>query len=234
MVDLDDVLRNLPIFSGLTHDERAFVVSVAVEKRFEAGEVVFSAGDEGGESYVVVDGAVELQMTVEDLETTLLTVRSGGIFGVLSWLDGGTRPVTARAVEPTEALAFDPSSMDGLRDASPAAAARVLRALATRLAEGVRTMAERYRSLLRWNLDVSGASGLGFDRAITDRIDVAVELTNGSRAEGTLLKVDQSVAGHELYLQTAEGVTILPYHGIARVTFPGGDVLALDVSGEEG
>ena len=103
-----------------------------------------------------------------------------------------------------------------------------------RLAMATRTIADRFQSVLRWNLEVSGAADIGIDRLITDRLDVTVDLMTGTRVTGTLLKVEQSVAGHELFMLTAEGeIAIVPYHAIARAVFPRGNLLSVDESGGE-
>lgn len=55
-------LRECNIFQALADDELERVLSLAVDKEYEAGDVVFHQGDTADELFVIQEGKVALQM----------------------------------------------------------------------------------------------------------------------------------------------------------------------------
>ena len=54
---------------------------------------------------------------------------------------------------------------------------------------------------------------------------MSVSLVDGNTVSGRILKVEPSAAGHEIYLETAEGLAVVPYRAITVIRFPSGDLL---------
>jgi len=61
-------LRECSVFQPLTDDELAKILTLAVDKEYEAGTTIFQQGDYAGELFVIQEGKVALQM---QLPTTL-------------------------------------------------------------------------------------------------------------------------------------------------------------------
>lgn len=98
-------------------------------QRFEAGERVFTAGDEGCTMYAVRTGSVAILSAGEVLET----VKPGETFGELSLIDGSTRGATAVAREQTEVAVIDERAFNYLIERNPGFALDLLRRLSRRL-----------------------------------------------------------------------------------------------------
>jgi CRP-like cAMP-binding protein len=62
-------------------------------KSFAAGEIIFQAGEQGDEMYVIRDGAVEIRLGEQVLEV----VQAGGIIGEMVMVGAPNRTVTAVA-----------------------------------------------------------------------------------------------------------------------------------------
>ena len=113
-------LERSPLFAGL---DRADVMSASMLMRprsFEAGQVLFRAGEEGDAMHVVVDGLVHV-VGAESRRS-----RRGDIVGAGSLLTGEPRASTAVASMPTETLELPADAFATLAERHPA----VLRNLA--------------------------------------------------------------------------------------------------------
>ncbi len=108
MRTLEGVLAKHPFFSGLDPRYLEFMVGCASNVRFNAGELIFSAGREANRFYVIRAGKVALEMFVPGRGSlTVQTLGEGDVLG-WSWLvppynwrfDG-------RAAEMTRAIVFD-------------------------------------------------------------------------------------------------------------------------------
>jgi CRP-like cAMP-binding protein len=97
--------------------------------KLDPGQVIFSAGDEGREMFVVRTGSVDLRIG----DTLLETVGQGGIFGELALVDPAPRSATAVAGPDCTLVLVDASSFKDLVRTVPGLALEVMRVMARRL-----------------------------------------------------------------------------------------------------
>lgn len=212
-------IGTIALFEELAESEMAAVREVMTAAEWQAGEAVYSLGDPGGSMFAVLEGAIEIYSIVSGTEKLFMTVREGQVFGLLSVLDAGTRPGHARALEPTRALVMDRPGLDQLLDRHPEIGVKVLRGLGRTLGERVRMLTEQFEATVAWNLEVTGLASLGLERLMTERIEVTVETTRGEPLSGSLLRLESSAAGHELYVETSDHqIHVIPYHAIVRLS----------------
>ena len=94
-----------PWFASLDPGLAALMVSLGVERRFRANEIVYSANDAPSGIYGVLSGGVRLsQYTASGKHILFSTFSPGAWFGVISEFDGLPRPHNAVTVEPTRLL----------------------------------------------------------------------------------------------------------------------------------
>jgi CRP-like cAMP-binding protein len=219
MSELHEVLGQLAIFESLDSEEVEVLASVSGERTFAVGELLYLEGDTPSGLFVVLDGAVELVAGFAGgVERVFGTVRSGQVLGLLSVIDGGARPATARAVEPTRALAVDRAAIAGLRDRTPMTWAKVISGLGDQLAAQTRSVVEQYRQNIAWSLEVSGCAGINLNRLLTDSVSVEVELVNGHSAAGVILGIEADATGHDLLLRSDDGrLHIIPYRSVVQI-----------------
>lgn len=219
MSELHDVLGQLAIFESLDSEEVEALASVSSERTFAAGELLYSEGDTPSGLFVVLDGAVELVAGFAGgVERVFGTVRSGQVLGLLSVIDGGARPATARAVEPTRALAVNREAIAGLRERTPMTWAKIISGLGDQLAAQTRSVVEQYRQNIAWSLEVSGCAGVNLNRLLTDSVSVEVELVNGHSTSGVILGIEADATGRELLLRSDDGrLRIIPYRSVVQI-----------------
>jgi CRP-like cAMP-binding protein len=101
-------------------------LDVLNRKVFQAGQVIFAEGQEGGAAYVVQRGLVEIAKEGPHGPRVLGHVPAGGIFGEMALIDNKPRMAGARAVEETVCLVVPKRLLDKkLADADPFIAALV-------------------------------------------------------------------------------------------------------------
>ena len=118
--------------------------NIASETKYEDGEIIFKEGSSGEWVCVVISGAVETSRTVGERTHILGVLYEGEIFGEISFFEGTTRTVTARAVGNTTIGIVDRISLD-----------EEFNSLSTDFRNVVVEMARKYRILIE---TVSGYS----------------------------------------------------------------------------
>ena len=226
MDEVVKALKGLALFEGLSEEELGQVAQFAQRESVNAGDAVFSEGDPGDTLYVVLSGVVKITTLItEGVEKTLTEIREGGVFGEMVLLDPEVRSASAVAEQEVDLVALARDDLLQFFDSCPAVGVRILGRLSGTLAQRLRATTDAYRRNLQWSLEVSGSLSLNFHRLLTDSVEITVNLLGGGKLVGALLKVEQSAAGHELWLRCAdERLAVVPYHAIACISF-GSDVL---------
>src|SRR5205814_10497430 len=83
------LLRGLPMVEGLGEGELRKIARLFTQKLYRPGEKVFSKGDPGNESYVVLRRQIEIHL--DEKSSPIATVGNGQLFGELAFLDGSPR-----------------------------------------------------------------------------------------------------------------------------------------------
>jgi len=219
MTDSPQDLATVSLFKALSPAELSTVSELTKAVEWQAGDEIYATGDPGGSMFAVLTGAVEIFGIVSGVEKLFMTVRDGGVFGLLSILDQGDRPGNARALETTTALILERAGLDQLLADRPEVGAKLLEGLSRTLGQRVRLLNEQYEATLAWNLEATGLTSLNLERIMTERIEVTVETTRGEPLTGTLLKFEASAAGHELYVESQDHrIHVIPYHAVVRIS----------------
>ena len=225
MTESQPSLAAVPLFASLSPPELEAVAELTAAVQWQVGDQVYTAGEAGGSMFVVLQGAVELFGVVSGVEKLFMTVRDGGVFGLLTMIDGGDRPGHARALEETKALILKRQDLDTLLADRPEIGLKVLEGVGRALGQRVRTLTEQYDATVAWNLEVTGLASLNLERVMTDRIRVSIETLRGEPLRGTLVRFEQSTAGHEIYLKGQDNrIHVIPYHAIVSISVDGDDV----------
>jgi CRP/FNR family transcriptional regulator, nitrogen oxide reductase regulator len=102
------------LFSGASSAAYKEVVSVAHEKKFESGQVIFCQGDPAGQVLLLVAGCVKLlQVGANGDEIILRLIGPGELIGIAESRIR-THNSTARAQQPCSAFAWDISTFEAL------------------------------------------------------------------------------------------------------------------------
>lgn len=108
---------------------RGVFASATQTRTFEAGEVVFEAGDTGTQMYGVISGSVELR----DGDAVVATLGPDSTFGELAIISKEPRSLTAVAAEESSLALIDERTFIFLVHETPTFALQVMRSLAGRI-----------------------------------------------------------------------------------------------------
>lgn len=105
--DITSLLARHPIAKDLQPPQLARLAAEARLAHFAPNEVVFRAGEQCPEFYLILDGRVVLEMPAGNRMLHIQTLSDGDEFGFSALIMGRPMTFQARALQPVEALAFD-------------------------------------------------------------------------------------------------------------------------------
>jgi CRP/FNR family transcriptional regulator len=127
-------LAKVPLFSGLTQGELAFLAQHAVPRQYSAGEIVFGEGEPCTGLYVVEAGHIRIFKTsINGREQVLGIDGPGSSVAELPVFDGGNYPASVAAVDDASLLFVSKQDFQALCLAHPHVALKVLRVVGARL-----------------------------------------------------------------------------------------------------
>jgi CRP/FNR family cyclic AMP-dependent transcriptional regulator len=127
-------LAKVPIFSGLTEGELAFLLQRAIPRRYAPGEIVFGEGEPCLGMYVVESGHIRIFKSSSGGREHVLSVDGpGSSVAELPVFDGGSYPASAAAVDDATLLFVSKQDFHALCLAHPQVTLKVLRVVGARL-----------------------------------------------------------------------------------------------------
>jgi CRP/FNR family transcriptional regulator len=98
-MDTQEFVCNIPYFDGLSEDEHQSIKALAIERRYERGDIIIYEADKARALYVVCSGAVKIFKTsIEGKEQILNIVKPGETFNDVGVFDEGLNPASAQAM----------------------------------------------------------------------------------------------------------------------------------------
>lgn len=165
-MDKETLLRHMPLFEHLAHDELQALAVRLEERTFPAGVDVFRAGDPGATLFLIQHGAVDISTGDGAKRTVLASLFAGQFFGELSLLDGSPRSATATTSKPVTLQALDRDDFLVVLSSKPGAATKILAEMAERLRQ---TNALFYQQVSRDVLEEHDET-LSFGQRIADTV----------------------------------------------------------------
>jgi CRP-like cAMP-binding protein len=102
MADLADIIRHIPLFSGLSREDTAKIMGNLEEQSVHAGTTIFSQGDKGDAFYLIQSGAVGVVLESADGRSeTIAVLGPQDCFGEMALLSSEPRSATIVAVKDT-------------------------------------------------------------------------------------------------------------------------------------
>lgn len=132
-------LREIDLLVGLKEETFAELESCMQKRSFQAGEMVFNRGDEGGELFLIRRGSVRILLPMtRRSEHHVASFSRGDFFGEMSFLDGGKRSADAMAFTDTDVFVLSRERFDGFSEGHKRTAIKLLQGIAKSLAVRLR------------------------------------------------------------------------------------------------
>jgi CRP/FNR family cyclic AMP-dependent transcriptional regulator len=135
-MDTREALAKAPIFSDLKQSTLKSIARAAKIRRFAAGELLVTEGEEAAAFFVLSRGQAEVVKALgQDKERALSKLTEGDFFGEMALFDGYPRSATVRAVSECECVVLARWDLLALIRTSPDVALAILPVLSRRLRE---------------------------------------------------------------------------------------------------
>jgi CRP-like cAMP-binding protein len=122
-------LRAVPLFSGCSDKQLAFIATRVEELDFPAGKVLCEEGKSGGDFFIVLSGTADVRRR----GNTMTRMGPGDFFGEIALLDQGPRSATVVTTSPMRALVLGPSQFQDVLYQDAEIARHLLYAVTKRL-----------------------------------------------------------------------------------------------------
>jgi CRP/FNR family transcriptional regulator, cyclic AMP receptor protein len=123
-----DILRTVPLFTGLTDATIDAIAALAYETEIGTGDHLARQGDPGDAFMVILDGSARVDQDGREIRR----MGRGDFLGEISLIDGSPRTATITALEPIRALTIDREGFDKLMTDFPVVRLGLLNALTQR------------------------------------------------------------------------------------------------------
>ncbi|MEQ9200261.1 MAG: cyclic nucleotide-binding domain-containing protein, partial [Rhodospirillales bacterium] len=137
------LLRGLPLLSGLDRSTLKLIAFTSERLTFEAGEEMFHQGDEGDAAYIVMDGEAEIWIDTDDGEEMLRPVKPNELIGEIALLADVPRSATVKITRRLTALQLSKSQLINLIEQDRQIAVEMMRVLAFRLDDTTKRLLSR-------------------------------------------------------------------------------------------
>lgn len=105
MQDQRQILRNIPLFAGLSGEDFDALQDICRQRSHERGELLFSDGEPAKGFYVVLSGKVKVyKLSAEGKERILHIVHAGGTFAEAAIFGSGLYPAYAEPLQKSSLL----------------------------------------------------------------------------------------------------------------------------------
>jgi CRP-like cAMP-binding protein len=133
-MDALELVSHIPLFTGLSVQDRQQLAQLLRIQKVRAGEVLFRKGSEGTTLYIIQEGVVKIVLPSRLGDEMILTIFSeGDFFGEMALLDGKPRSADAIAVEPSRLLLLNRSDFLHFLTRNESAIIAIFSALSARL-----------------------------------------------------------------------------------------------------
>ena len=213
-----NIISSIPLFNGLPEEQIVAIKKIALEKKINKGEIIFTEGDEGNGFFVVDDGRVKVfKVSTEGKEQILHIFGPGQPFGEVPVFAGQKFPANAQAIDKTRVLFFPRTSIVNLISANPSLALNMLAVMSKKL----RQFAVQIENLSLKEMPARLASYLIFLANEQNKDDlVTLKISKGQLASTlgtipeTLSRAFAKLSGQNLINVDGKKITLLDRRGL--------------------
>jgi len=120
VANLSDIIRNIPLFSGLSREDIAKILGKLEERSFSSGATVFSQGDQGDAFYLIQSGAVQVVLeSAGGRSESIAVLGPQDWFGEMALLSEEPRSATIIAVKDSTVWRLSREDWDELIEKHP-------------------------------------------------------------------------------------------------------------------
>jgi CRP/FNR family transcriptional regulator, cyclic AMP receptor protein len=143
-----DLLRQIPVFAGLSEEALSVLAQAVDEVDYQAGEIVVREGEPGNRMFIILSGSVEVVKNLgQPRETALDVMRSRNFLGEMSIVNSVVRSASVRALENSRLFSLRGIDLYRLFKRFPEQYAIVILNIARDLARRLRALDEKFSAI---------------------------------------------------------------------------------------
>jgi len=127
------LLREVPMFSGLSPEDLEQIADIAQEQLYSAGTLICREGERGSTLFIIVTGKVEVIKGMGKTENVIAVREPGEFVGEMAILESAPRSATLRAQEDVRVLIIKGEAFKAILMDRPEVAISVLQHMSTRV-----------------------------------------------------------------------------------------------------
>ena len=128
-----ELIRQFPIFSKIQPAMQKLLCFSAERLTYDAGQVMFNAGDSADAAYIIIDGEIEISVPTPAGPIIVNTLGKNEILGEIAIFGEVPRTATAKAISRAETLKISKDLFIKVIRENPDAAIELIKILAARL-----------------------------------------------------------------------------------------------------
>ena len=129
-----ELIRQFPIFSKIQPAMQKLLCFSAERLKYDAGQVMFNAGDSADAAYIIIEGEVEISVPTPSGPIVVNSLGKNDILGEIAIFGDVPRTATAKALTKLETLKISKELFMKIIRENPDAAVELIKILAARLA----------------------------------------------------------------------------------------------------
>ena len=129
-----ELIRQFPIFSKIQPAMQKLLCFSSERLTYDAGQVMFNAGDAADAAYIIIDGSVEISVPTPSGPIIVNQLGKNELLGEIAIFGDVPRTATAKAMAKLEALKISKDMFVKVIRENPDAAIELIKILAGRLA----------------------------------------------------------------------------------------------------
>jgi len=129
-----ELIRQFPIFSKIQPAMQKLLCFSSERLTYDAGQVMFNAGDAADAAYIIIDGSVEISVPTPSGPIIVNTLGKNELLGEIAIFGEVPRTATAKALSKLETLKISKDLFIKVIRENPDAAVELIKILAGRLA----------------------------------------------------------------------------------------------------
>ena len=129
-----ELIRQFPIFSKIQPAMQKLLCFSAERLKYDAGQVMFNAGDSADAAYIIIEGEVEISVPTPSGPIVVNQLGKNDILGEIAIFGDVPRTATAKATSKLETLKISKDMFIKVVRENPDAAIELIKILAGRLA----------------------------------------------------------------------------------------------------
>lgn len=202
-------LRRVPLFNELSEAELESTARNLSASQYDAGQIVFTEGEKGGDLLIVMHGSVRIVKVAPNGRHQLLAIeRMGASLGEVSVFDGGCYSTTAIAIESSTLLRLRGEDFRRLCVGNPDVALKVIRVLGHRLRQTRRLVEDLSFATVRDRL-IAYLLALASEHGIPSHSGIQVHLNENNEELAARLGTVRELISRNLGRLHGDGLIVM-------------------------